>query len=39
MNKQKRNRLLDTENRLMVARGKGVRELGGNGKEIKKYNW
>ena len=37
MKKQNRNRLIGTENRLMVARGEGVGGLGGKGEGIEKY--
>ena len=37
MNKQNRNRLIDTENVLMVARWERVRGMGEKGEEIKKY--
>ena len=37
MNKQNRNRLTDTEKRMMVARGKGISALGGRGEQIKRY--
>ena len=37
MNKQNRNRLIDTENRLMVARGEGHRGLDEKGEGIEKY--
>ena len=35
--KQNRNRLIDTENILSVARGKEVRRMGEKGEGIKKY--
>ena len=37
MNKQNRNRLIDTENKPMVARGVGVGEVGEKGEGIKKH--
>ena len=37
MNKQNRNRLIVTENRLMVARGEGIWGLGEPGDGIKTY--
>ena len=37
MNKQNWNRLIDTENGLMVARGEGVWGTGEKGEEIKKH--
>ena len=37
MNKQNRNRLTDTENRPVVARGEGIWGLGENGEGIGKY--
>ena len=37
MNKQNRNRLIDTEKNLMVARWEVGRGLGGKGEKIKKY--
>ena len=35
--KQKRNRLIDTENRLAVVKWKGFGGIGEKGEEIKKY--
>ena len=37
MNKQNRNRLIDTENRLMDARWEGGGKLGAKAEGIKKY--
>ena len=37
MNKQNRNRVIDAENKLMVARGEGGGRLGEKGEGIKKY--
>ena len=37
MNKENRNRLIDTENILMVARGRGVGGMGERCEGIKKY--
>ena len=37
MNNQDRNRLIDTENRLMVARGERGWGTRGKGEEIEKY--
>ena len=37
MNKRNRNRLIDTENILMVARWKGIEGMGEKVEEIKKY--
>ena len=37
MNKQNRNRLIDTENKPMVARGVGVGEVGEKDEGIKKH--
>ena len=37
MNKQNRNRLINTDIRIMVPRGKGLGGLGKNGDGIKKY--
>ena len=38
MNKQNRNRLIDTENKLVVADRRGLGGLGEKGEGIKKYN-
>ena len=38
INEQTRNRLIDTENKLMVARGEGVGGLGEKCEGIKDYN-
>ena len=38
-NKQNRNRLANTENRLMVARGEGFGELGEKVKELRSAHW
>ena len=37
MNEQSRNRLIDTENRLRIAGGRGVGELGEKGEGFQKY--
>ena len=37
MNEQNRNRLIDAENKLMVAWGREIGELDEKGKRIKKY--
>ena len=37
MNKQNRNRLIETENIFMVARGEGVGGMGEEGEGVKKY--
>ena len=37
INKQNRNRSIDTENRLMVARGEGRWELGGKAEGTEEY--
>ena len=37
MNKQNRNTLIDTENRLLVVRGRDVGGLGEKGEGIEKY--
>ena len=37
MNKQNRNRFMDTENILTLTDGRGVGEIGEKGKGIKKY--
>ena len=39
MNKQNRNRIIDTENVLIVARWEGVWGMGEKVERIKKYNW
>ena len=39
MNQQNKNKLKDTKNRLMVAKGVESWELGEKGEGIKKYKW
>ena len=39
MNKQNRNKLIDTENILMVARWEEIRGVGGKGGGFKKHKW
>lgn len=39
MNKQHRNRVIDTENTLMVVRGEGNWGLGEKGECIKSHKW